>query len=109
MRDPLAVFLTNCVAGGTERQMIELLHRRDRPQWETHLVCFGGGRWLPRIADSVSVATFPVTTFLHPAATGQLAACAALDARHRRAFSAGTQADSRARVVERGLGSASIQ
>ncbi len=65
---PIAFVLSSCDAGGTERQMIELLRRLDRSRWEVHAACLhASGRWLARVADAAaSVREFPFPGFGHP-------------------------------------------
>jgi glycosyltransferase involved in cell wall biosynthesis len=62
---PVAIFLTSFDAGGTERQMIELMRRLDRRRFAVHAVCFHRrGAWLPLVESSVaSIAEFPITGF----------------------------------------------
>lgn len=64
---PIAFVLTSFEPGGTERQMIELIRRLNRSRWQVHLACFReSGGWYDRAAEAAaSVATFPVTSFLH--------------------------------------------
>jgi glycosyltransferase involved in cell wall biosynthesis len=63
---PIAVVMTSFEPGGTERQMTELVRRLDPARWEVHLACFKPtGRWFERAAErAVSVAEFPVTSFM---------------------------------------------
>jgi L-malate glycosyltransferase len=65
---PVAVVMTSFEPGGTERQMTELVRRLDRSRWEVHLACFEAkGPWFDRAAEhAVSVAEFPVTSFMRP-------------------------------------------
>jgi glycosyltransferase involved in cell wall biosynthesis len=62
---PVAIFLTSFDAGGTERQMIELMRRLDRRRYAVHAVCFHRrGAWLPLVETSVaSIAEFPISGF----------------------------------------------
>jgi glycosyltransferase involved in cell wall biosynthesis len=62
---PVAIFLTSFDAGGTERQMIELMRRLDRRRFAVHAVCFHRrGAWLPLVESSVaSIAEFPISGF----------------------------------------------
>jgi glycosyltransferase involved in cell wall biosynthesis len=64
-RIPVAVFMTSFEAGGTERQMIELIRRLDPRRFTVHAVCFRRtGAWLPRVIErAASVVEFPVTGF----------------------------------------------
>lgn len=75
---PIAVFLTSFGAGGTERQMLELVRRLDRSRFRVHLACFHReGAWASRAescADSVS--EFPISSFSSPATLRQAAAFA---------------------------------
>jgi L-malate glycosyltransferase len=65
---PIAVVMTSFEPGGTERQMTELVNRLDPTRWEVHLACFRAtGRWFERAAErAISVAEFPVTSFMSP-------------------------------------------
>ncbi len=65
---PIAFVMTSCDAGGTERQMIELLRRLDRSRWEVHVACVHKrGAWLGRMTEAASsVAEFPIRGFLKP-------------------------------------------
>lgn len=67
-RIPVAVFLTSFDAGGTERQMTELIRRLDRRRFDVLAACFHRrGVWLPRVAAVVSeVAEFPIPGFRSP-------------------------------------------
>jgi glycosyltransferase involved in cell wall biosynthesis len=67
---PIAFLLTSFDVGGTERQMVELIHRLDRSTFEVHLACFHRrGALEPRAtADAASVATFSVDGFHRPSA-----------------------------------------
>jgi len=75
-RIPLALFLTSFSAGGTERQMIELLRRLDRDRFAVHLACFHRcGEWQARAEElAESVTEFPVTSFHAPSTARQAAA-----------------------------------
>lgn len=63
--------MTSLDAGGTERQMIELMHRLDPARWSIHLACLHTrGPWLARAAEAaVSVTEFPIQGF------GRVATC----------------------------------
>jgi glycosyltransferase involved in cell wall biosynthesis len=65
---PVAVMMTSFEPGGTERQMTELVRRLDPSRWAVHLACFEAkGPWFDRAAEhAVSVAEFPVTSFMQP-------------------------------------------
>jgi L-malate glycosyltransferase len=71
---PVAVVMTSFEPGGTERQMTELVRRLDPSRWEVHLACFEAkGPWFDRAAEhAVSVAEFPVTSFMQPDALRQM-------------------------------------
>jgi glycosyltransferase involved in cell wall biosynthesis len=68
-RVPIVVFLTSFDAGGTERQMTELVRRLDRARFDVHVACFHRrGPWLGRIEAAVDeVAEFPIRSFRSPA------------------------------------------
>jgi glycosyltransferase involved in cell wall biosynthesis len=70
---PIAFLLTSFDVGGTERQMVELIHRLDRSLFTVHVACFHRrGALEPRaIERAASVATFPVAEFHRPAAVRQ--------------------------------------
>jgi L-malate glycosyltransferase len=76
---PIAFFLTSFGAGGTERQMLELVRRLDRGRFEAHLACFHrDGAWVSRAeAAADSLSEFPISSFRSPATIGQGAAFAA--------------------------------
>jgi glycosyltransferase involved in cell wall biosynthesis len=61
----LGIFLTSFEAGGTERQMTELISRLDQTRFEVHVACLRReGRWLPKIEPAASSIThFPLTSF----------------------------------------------
>lgn len=65
---PIGFVLTSCEAGGTERQMIELLRRLSPARWEVHVaVLHKRGEWLERMTDAaVSVTEFSFASFRHP-------------------------------------------
>jgi glycosyltransferase involved in cell wall biosynthesis len=62
---PVAVFMTSFDAGGTERQMTELIRRLDPRKFRVHAVCLRReGAWLPRVTErAASVVEFPVRGF----------------------------------------------
>jgi glycosyltransferase involved in cell wall biosynthesis/peptidoglycan/xylan/chitin deacetylase (PgdA/CDA1 family) len=71
---PVALFVDRFIAGGTQRQMIELLTRLDRRRFRVHPVCFhADGEWFERItAFDEPVTLFPIHGFGRPATTKQL-------------------------------------
>jgi glycosyltransferase involved in cell wall biosynthesis len=64
---PIAFVLSSCQAGGTARQMIELLRRLNPARWQVHVACIhAGGEWLSRVAEAaVSIREFPFPGFRH--------------------------------------------
>ncbi len=67
-RIPIALFLTSFGAGGTERQMLELVRRLDRDRFQVHLACFHRqGEWT-KVADEAAgpVSEFPISSFRSP-------------------------------------------
>jgi glycosyltransferase involved in cell wall biosynthesis len=84
---PVVLLLTSFDIGGTERQMVELIRRLDRRDFDVHLACFHRrGPLEPRATEhAASVATFPIEGFGRPSAVRQLVAfarwCRAIDAR----------------------------
>lgn len=75
---PLALFVDRFIAGGTQRQMVELLARLDRRRFRVHPVCFHPvGVWFPRVsALGEPVAVFPIHGFARPGTYKQLLAFA---------------------------------
>jgi glycosyltransferase involved in cell wall biosynthesis len=75
---PIAFLLTSFDVGGTERQMVELIRRLDRSEFEVHLACLHRrGALEQRATENVaSVAEFPVSGFGRPSALRQLLAFA---------------------------------
>jgi glycosyltransferase involved in cell wall biosynthesis len=75
---PIAFLLTSFDVGGTERQMVELIRRLDRSEFEVHLGCFHRrGALEARATENVaSVAEFPLNGFGRPSAVRQLLAFA---------------------------------
>jgi L-malate glycosyltransferase len=71
---PVAVFLTSFDAGGTERQMSELIRRLNRGRFVVHAACFRrSGQWLSRVAESAaSIVEFPISAFARPDTLRQL-------------------------------------
>ena len=65
---PVAVVLSSFEAGGTERQMTELIRRLDRRRFRVHAVCFRRtGQWLRRVeAAACEVVDFPIRSFKSP-------------------------------------------
>jgi glycosyltransferase involved in cell wall biosynthesis len=77
-RIPVAIFVDRYTAGGTQRQMIELLERLDRRRFRVHPVCFHtGGVWFDRVSRlDEPVALFPIHGFRRAATAQQLVAFA---------------------------------
>ncbi len=75
-RVPVAVFLTSFEAGGTERQMTELVRRLDRHRFDVRVACFHRrGLCLPRVEPHVSeIVEFDIDGFRSPTALRQFAA-----------------------------------
>ena len=74
---PLAVVMSSFEAGGTERQMIELVRRLDRTRWRVEVACLRPrGAWLDRVADTAPITVFPVTSLRRPSVLRQLYAFA---------------------------------
>lgn len=74
---PVAVFITSFHPGGTERQMIELVHRLDRNRFDVHVACtHKEGPWLSQVEASAPVTAFPIRGFAHPTMVAQGAAFA---------------------------------
>lgn len=65
---PVAIFVDTYSAGGTQRQMIELLARLDRRRFKVHPVCFHPtGEWFGRVSSLAEpVAIFPIYGFRRP-------------------------------------------
>ena len=82
---PVAVFVDRFIAGGTQRQMIELIERLDRRRFRVHPVCFHRvGAWYNRVAAAgESVAHFPIHGFRRPSTVRQLTAFARWCRRNR--------------------------
>ena len=61
----VAVWLSTFDAGGTERQMVELIHGLARNHYEVHALCFHArGPWRPRAAaGAASIREFPISGF----------------------------------------------
>ena len=75
---PVAIFVDRFIAGGTQRQMIELIARLDRRRFRVHPVCFHAvGVWFPRVSLlGEPVAVFPIHGFRKPGTYKQLLAFA---------------------------------
>jgi len=74
---PVAVFITSFHPGGTENQMIELIRRLDRRQFDVRVACtHKRGAWLDRVEGVAPVTAFPIRGFAHPTALAQAAAFA---------------------------------
>ena len=60
--------MTSCDAGGTERQMIELVRRLNPERWHVHVACIHArGAWFRRMAESAAtVSEFPLKSFKRP-------------------------------------------
>jgi glycosyltransferase involved in cell wall biosynthesis len=81
---PIAVVMSNFGAGGTERQMIELVRRLDRRRWDVHVACLRDeGVWLDRIMSAAPCAAFPIRSFKRPRVLFQLRSFARWCRRHR--------------------------
>jgi glycosyltransferase involved in cell wall biosynthesis len=65
---PIAFVLSSCHAGGTERQMIELIRRLNPALWQVHVACIhANGEWLSRVSDAaVSIREFSFPALRHP-------------------------------------------
>ena len=77
-RTPIAIFVDRYIAGGTQRQMIELLTRIDRARFQVHPVCFhADGPWTHRVAElGDPITRFPIHGFGRPETARQLLAFA---------------------------------
>jgi glycosyltransferase involved in cell wall biosynthesis len=75
---PIVFFLTSFDVGGTERQMVELIRRLDRRQFDVHLACFhrGGALEAQATKNVASIAAFPIKSFYRPSSAAQLLAFA---------------------------------
>jgi len=81
---PIAIVMASFGAGGTERQMIELVRRLDRRRWDVHVACLRSeGAWFDRIASAASCAAFPIRSFKRPSVLLQLRAFARWCRLHR--------------------------
>ncbi len=84
----VAVFVTSFDAGGTERQMLELVQRLDPERFRVHMACFDRrGPWTEWAASAgdrgVSIAEFPLRGFRHPSTAAALVRFARWCARRR--------------------------
>ena len=77
--------MTSFDAGGTERQMTELIRRLDDGRYRVHAVCFRReGCWLPRVEErAASIVDFPVRGFGRPSTLAALARFASWCRRER--------------------------
>jgi glycosyltransferase involved in cell wall biosynthesis/peptidoglycan/xylan/chitin deacetylase (PgdA/CDA1 family) len=84
-RTRVAIFVDHYSAGGTQRQMIELLARLDRSRFRVYPVCFHAtGVWFDRVAGlGEPVGVFPIHGFRRPDTIGQLIAFARWCQLHR--------------------------
>jgi glycosyltransferase involved in cell wall biosynthesis/peptidoglycan/xylan/chitin deacetylase (PgdA/CDA1 family) len=75
---PTAIFVDTYSAGGTQRQMIELLARLDRRRFRVYPVCFHTtGEWFTKVSGlGEPVAVFPIYGFRRPGTARQLRAFA---------------------------------
>ena len=64
-RLPIAIWVSSFDAGGTERQMIELIRGLAQQGYEVHAACFAArGTWLPAAAAvAASIEEFPISGF----------------------------------------------
>lgn len=71
----VAIFLTSFDAGGTEKQMTELIRRLDPRKFKLHAVCLKRtGAYLPRVLErAASVVEFPIFGFARVDTLRQLA------------------------------------
>src|SRR6185503_2877641 len=81
----IAIVMRTFAAGGTERQMIELIRRLDRTRWRVHVACFRAqGEWFGRVVDSgASVTEFPVRSLLRVGTLDHVRAFARWCRQHR--------------------------
>jgi hypothetical protein len=69
---PIVFVMSSFEPGGTENQMIELIHRLDRRRWEVHVASMRrGGRWFDRVQQTAPCETFAVTSFRRAATLGR--------------------------------------
>ena len=71
---PVALFFSQFLTGGTERQMIELAKRLDRRRFDVHIACLHRrGPWLGRATEvTPDIAEFPIRSFKDPATLGAM-------------------------------------
>jgi glycosyltransferase involved in cell wall biosynthesis len=71
---PIAFLLTSFDVGGTERQMVELMRRLDRREFEVHIACVhrGGPLESRALEGAASIACFPIAGFARPSAVQQM-------------------------------------
>jgi hypothetical protein len=76
----VAIMVDRYIAGGTQRQAIELLKRIDRQRFRIYPVCFhDDGPWTSQVAElGDPISCFPIYGFGRPGTARQLLACAAL-------------------------------
>jgi len=67
-RVPILTFLTNFLIGGTERQVVNLVHNHDRDRFAVHLACFHRrGPLLDEIdAEELRLTDYPISTLPSP-------------------------------------------
>ena len=84
-RISIGIVLTSFDAGGTERQMTELMRRLDRARFAIHVACFRReGPYLAAVeAAGIPIAAFPLGSLASPQALRQLLALARWCRRHR--------------------------
>ena len=82
---PIGIVLTSFDAGGTERQMIELIRRIDRARFSPHVACFRReGEWLSRVQESgVRIDAFPLGSLASARTVRQLYTFARWCRRHQ--------------------------
>ena len=70
---PIAIVVTSFDAGGTERQMSELMCRIDQQRFKVHPVCFSRqGIWLSKVEGALGAAAeFPLRSFRTPRVAGR--------------------------------------
>ena len=63
-RIPVVTFLSNFLIGGTERQVVNLVHHLDDERFDVHMACFRRrGPLLQEVdAESMAFADYPITT-----------------------------------------------
>jgi glycosyltransferase involved in cell wall biosynthesis len=67
-RVPILTFLTNFLIGGTERQVVNLVHNHDRDRFAVHLACFHRrGPLLDEIdTEELRLTDYPISTLPSP-------------------------------------------